>query len=467
MNGMAQRVLAIDSPDQLVFGSCPRPLTLRSGLQIGAGPVHPELNFTLPPMVITADTMGAVTEQYRQMISTACTRAVELSVPGLVVEFEMLPDMTLKPEWGIGLVELLRTELDHFAQKGLVSGLRVTPNDIREFSRPPMMRGGAHWEGMLRSFEGSCQAGADMLAIESTGGKELHDSALLNADLPAIVFSLGVLGCRDMDFLWSAIVDVCGRHDVVPSGDSACGFANTAMVLAESRHIPRVLAALIRALTVPRALVAFERGAVGPSKDCAYEGPFLKAITGCPISLEGAEAACAHLSPIGNIAKATADLWSNESVANVPLLGAMAPTVSLEQLVYATRLMNAATARADDTALRLRDLFVESDMGLDPQAFILRPDVVVELSREMMAEKTPYLRTRRIGIAALAALRRGRDAGDFMLSRAEIRWLDRLSQAMDAIPEDEDELVAAVAPTVDPEKVRLDQYGFASATTGA
>ena len=394
------------------------------------------------------------------MITGVCERAVELSTPGLVVEFEMLPDMTLNPEWGIGLVELLRSELDRYADKGLVSGLRVTPNDIREFSRPPVMRGGQHWEDMLRSFEGSARAGADMLAVESTGGKELHDGALLSADLPGIVFSLGVLGCRDMDFLWTAIVDVCQRHDVIPSGDSACGFANTAMVLADQRHIPRVLAALIRTLTVPRALIAFERGAVGPSKDCAYEGPFLKAITGYPISLEGAEAACAHLSPIGNVAKATPDLWSNESVANVKLLAGMAPTISLEQLVYATRVMNVATARNDGSALTLRDLYVESDAGLDPQAYILRPDVVVELSREVVAESSPYLRTRRIGLATLAALRRGRDKGEFTLSRPETRWLDRLSFAMDEIPEDEDELVAAVAPTVDPAKVRLDQYGI-------
>ncbi len=72
-------------------------------------------------------------------------------------------------------------------------------------------------------------------------------------------------------------------------------------------------------MTVPRSLVAFEEGAVGPNKDCAYEGVYIKAIT-APNRSEGAEAACAHLSPIGNIAKAFPDLWSNESVQNVKLL---------------------------------------------------------------------------------------------------------------------------------------------------
>lgn len=455
--------LTIDDPDDLVFGSCPRPITLRSGLEIGAGLVHPEVNFTLPAMVIDDDTMDDVAAQYRAMVTGVCDRALELAVPGLVVEFEMLPDMTLNPAWGVRVVEVLRTELDRYAERGLVSGLRVTPNDIREFTRPPVLREGRLLADMLRSFEASADAGADLLAVESTGGKEVHDRALLDGDVPGIVFSLGVLACRDMDFLWTEIVDICSRTGALPSGDSACGFANTAMVLADQRHIPRVLAALVRALTIPRALVAFERGAVGPSKDCAYEGPFLKAITGCPVSLEGSEAAVAHLSPLGNIARATADLWSNESVAGTKLLGGMAPTVSLEQLAYATRLMNTATTRHDGSARILRDLYVESDAGTDPQAYLLRPDVVVELAREVVAERAPYARTRRVGVAALAVLRRGVSAGDFTLSRPEARWLERLSRAMDELPDDEAELIAAVAPTLDPTKVRLDQYGQADA----
>ena len=46
---------------------------------------------------------------------------------------------------------------------------------------------------MIESFERCASAGADMLAIESTGGKELHDDALIAADLPAAVLALGVL----------------------------------------------------------------------------------------------------------------------------------------------------------------------------------------------------------------------------------------------------------------------------------
>lgn len=447
--------LAVPDADGLVFGRAPHPVRLRSGLEIGAGAVHPEVNFTLPPMVVTADSMDDVAAQYREMIGGVLARAGELGVDGLVVELEMLPELTRTPEWGVRLVELLRAELD---VAPMPTGLRVTPNDVREFARPPVLREGALLDAMLASLAGSARAGADLLAVESTGGKELHDGALLAADLPGIVLALGVLAPRDMAFLWDAVVGACEGTAALPSGDSACGFANTAMVLAEQRHIPRVLAALVRALTVPRSLVAFERGAVGPSKDCAYEGPFLKAITGCPVSLEGAEAACAHLSPLGNIARATADLWSNESVANVKLLGGMAPTVSTEQLAYACRLLNTATAA--DRALALRDLCVASDAGRDPQAYLLRPDVVVALAQEVVAEQDAYRRTVRVGRAALAVLRRATADGELTLARPEVRWLDRLSRGMDGLPEDEEALLADVAPRLDPTVVLLDQYGL-------
>ena len=84
------------------------------------------------------------------------------------------------------------------------------------------------------------------------------------------------------------------------------------MQLAGQKMLPEVLAAVVRAMSAARAIVAFEQGAVGPSKDCAYEGPIMKAIAGVPIAMEGKSAACAHFSPVGNIASAMCDLWSNE-----------------------------------------------------------------------------------------------------------------------------------------------------------
>ncbi len=449
--------LAIADLDQFVFGRCPHALSVGHGLVIGAGTVHPELNFTLPPMSISAATMPEVRSQYAEMIEDACSRAVALQLPGLVVEFELLPELTSEPQRGAEVTTILRETLDRYHDRhGLLSALRVTPNDLREFVRPPLMRSGEKWEQMVESFERCAAAGADMLAIESTGGKELHDGALIAADLPAAVLALGVLAPRDMAFLWDRIVQIAADYGAVASGDTACGFANTAMVLAEMHHIPRVWAAVIRVMTVARSLVAFERGAVGPSKDCAYEGPYIKAITGYPIAMEGAEAACAHSSPVGNIARAMADLWSNESVANVKLLGGMAPTVSLEQLAYATRLMNAATGTGRE--LELRDLFVASDARLDPQAYILAPEVVLALAAKIIAEPTPYLRVRRAAVATLESLRGALQAGRFELPKREVSWLQRLSNAAEQLPEDEHALIEQTLAGVDASKVRLDQY---------
>ena len=453
--------LAIQNLDEFIYGTCPHPVELKNGLVIGGGPVYPELNFTLPEMGISAESMPEVRRQYTEMISMATTRAVELHAPGLVVEFELLPDMTLVPEWGAEITKILREVLDKVQLKhGLKVALRVTPNDIREFSRPPLLRQGRYVEDMFRTFELCAQAGADFLAVESTGGKEVHDDAILNGDLPRSVFALGILGSRDMVTLWQRIVSISDQYGVIPSGDSACGFANTAMVLAEQHFIPRVWAAVIRVMSVARSLVAFEQGALGPNKDCAYEGPYIKAITGCPISLEGSEAACAHLSPIGNIAKAVADLWSNESINNVKLLGGMAPTVSLEQLVYATRLMNTASSHGPQAARSLRDWWVESDAALDPQAYVLRPDVVLELAGQMIAEPSAYLRTRRAALGTLSKLREASASGQIPMSKQEQRWLDNLSRQADNLPEDEAAFIASQIPTLSPEKVRLEEYGI-------
>jgi methanol--5-hydroxybenzimidazolylcobamide Co-methyltransferase len=451
--------LAINDLDQFVFGQAPQPLTTRSGLVIGGGTVYPELNFTLPPMEIMAETMPEAKALYAEMIEGACARAVELHAPGLVVEFELLPPMTLNPEWGAEITAILRNTLDKYAKSdGLKSALRVTPNDIREHERPPIQRGGHLWDKMVRSFELNSQAGADLLSIESTGGKEVHDEAIVNADLPAATFALGVLGSRDMAYLWDMIVDVGTRNGAIPAGDSACGFGNTAMVLAEKRFIPRVWAATIRVMTVARALVAHERGAVGPGKDCAYENAYLKAITGYPMSGEGAEAACAHLSPVGNVARVTTDLWSNESVQHVKLLGGMTPTISVEQLIYAARLMNTASKHGPSQALTLRDWFAETDTPYDPQAYVLRPDVVLKLASEIVAEPTAYKRTRRAAQATLETLRKAYASKEFTLYGREAAWLNSLSAQADDLPEDEEQLIEQMLPQIDHSKVRLDQY---------
>ncbi|MGO9420309.1 methyltransferase MtaB domain-containing protein [Roseiarcus sp.] len=438
--------LAIGNADDLVFGVAPHPVRCGLGLEIGSGKVYPEVNFTLPTMELTEATWTQVRAHYEEIGRQVVARAVRLKSPGLVLEFEHLPPMTERPEWGAELTQILKARLMEAQEKsGLPSALRVTPTDIREKGKPPRLRRGEPCETLLRAFEVSAEAGADILSIESVGGKAVHDKALVVADIPAIAFALGVLAPRDMAWLWARIREVCERRPgVVPGGDSACGFANTAMHLAGQKMLPEVLAAVVRAMSAARALVAFEQGALGPSKDCAYEGPVMKAIAGVPIAMEGKSAACAHFSPVGNIASAMCDLWSNESVQNVRLLSGNAPEVFAELLEYDCRLMNAASASGQAKALR--DLMTLSDEWLSPQAAVLSPAATIEIASAIVSKTDPYDRTVAAGRAAVDLLDRGAREGRLALARKERQWLDRIGEALEALPADWRDLQAQLEP---------------------
>jgi methanol---5-hydroxybenzimidazolylcobamide Co-methyltransferase len=442
--------LAISDPTELRFGVAPKPLTTRRGLVLGGGQVYPELNFTLPTMLVNADTMPEVREHYRQIISGALQRAIELEVHGLVVEFETLPPMTENPAWAIELTRILldAMEVAH-ANHGLRSVLRITPNDTREMERPPRMRSGALYEAMLATFDGCAAAGAELLSIESVGGKEVHDDALMMCDLRGVLFGLCVLGVRDMRFLWTELARIARRHGVHAAGDTACGFANTAMVLAEQKMIPRVFAAVVRAVSAVRTLVGYECGAVGPGKDCGYENPILKAITGFPMAMEGKTAACAHLSPLGNIAAATCDTWSNESVQNIKLLGGMAPTCYLEQLIYDCRLMNEALADGREAALLYRKWMIASDVFRDPQAYVLSPDSAVTIAQAIVAAPDHFQAGQAAARAALRLIRQGYRDGSLKLVSREVPWLDRIEKMLDTVPADETTFVAQMLGEVD------------------
>lgn len=453
--------LAYDSANELVYGSALYPVRTKSGLEIGGGMIYPEVNFTLPAMTVTPDDscVRDILSIYQEIINGVLKKAVELHAPGLVIEFETLPQMTEFPEIGIQIHKLLReTMWEYEAKHGLKSALRMTPNDLREVNRPMILRSGEIWEKMLHLFRQTALDGADFLAIESTGGKEVNDEAIMNADIRTSIFALGCLAPRDMAWLWQNISQIAEETGAIPAGDSACGFGNTSMILAEQGFIPKVYATLMRVATIPRALAAIENGAVGPSKDCAYEGIFLKAITGTPIALEGKSAACAHFSPIGNISAYSADLWSNESVQQVKLLSGFAPVVSTEQLIYDCRLMNTAAAKGH--RLLMRDLLVDSDAYLDPQAYILKPDVVFEISQEIVKTQNPFERTLNSVNKALEILRRAVGAKELVLDEREAHWLDLLSSQVEEIPEDEEEFIDEMRDEINPANCKLDEYGL-------
>lgn len=451
--------LAHPHADDLIFGRAAYPLVTRHGLVLGGRTVYPELNFTLPDLAVEEANLPLILAQYEEMISGALHRAIDLQVPGLVVEFETLPPMTEHPDWAMQIIDVLLEHMEsaHF-RHGLKTALRVTPNDNREFLRPPLLRHGCHWDRMLELFERAAAAGVEFLSIESMGGKEIHDDALQFGNLQQVLFAQCVLGVRDMQFIWSHIVPIAEKHNVHAAGDTACAFGNTAMVLAEQGMISRVFAAVVRAVSAVRSLVAYECGAVGPGKDCGYENIILKAITGYPMAGEGKTASCAHLSPVGNVAAAACDTWSNESVQNVRLLGGMAPTCMLESLVYDCRLMNEALDDGDASARQLRDWLVRGDAKLDPQALVLTPDSAVRLARRLVAEPSHYLAGRAVAEEALSILRHASDAGELPLAERELPWLEMMEEEVAGLPDDELEFIDRIMPTLNASKFLPAEY---------
>ena len=133
--------------DDFVYGSSIYPVVLKNGLSIGGGKIIPELNFTLPTMLINDDTMPKVIDQYKEIISDALKRAVELEVSDVIAEIELLPQATYNPDWGIEITKVVRDIMwDYEKKHDIKSGLRLTPVDIREDIKSPHMWHGEYWD---------------------------------------------------------------------------------------------------------------------------------------------------------------------------------------------------------------------------------------------------------------------------------------------------------------------------------
>jgi methanol--5-hydroxybenzimidazolylcobamide Co-methyltransferase len=448
---------AYNAPEEMIFGRAMHPVRCGFDLVIGAGKTLPEINFTLPPMPVARGNLSEILKQYQEMVTGILSRLVILDVPGAVIEFEHTPQMTDDVEIGARITEQAKNlMLEYYNKHGLKSALRVTICDIRDKDRPPRMRSGDPTRQVLEAFRMNAQKGADLLSIESTGGKEISDRALMEADVPGLLLALGILAPRDMHFIWKEICRIAKDENVIPAGDTACAFANTAMVLADRKYIPNVLAVVIRAMSSVRSLVAYEEGAIGPSKDCAYEGPVIKAITGYPISMEGKSSACAHFSHVGNIASAVCDLWSNESVQNVKLLSGYAPEAFTEILAYDCRLMNEALANGDEHILK--KLMTDSDEFKSVHALIISPNSSYHIAKAILEEESDFQRTRRAGLVACELLREAVTGEKLRLPERENQYLDRIEADLNRYS-DEDMVLSHALPSY-PDVALLSEYGL-------
>ena len=220
------------------------------------------------------------------------------------------------------------------------------------------------------------------------GGKEIFDHAIIRNDIGGILFGIGVLGAIDMEWMWDQIVEICKKNNCIAGGDTNCSEANTAMFMAggmTSKDVPHVIAALARAIAASRTLVAYECGATGPTKDCAYEDPIIKAMTGVPIPPRAKPAPVPIRIWPATLIMAVCDLWSNEAVEYHDMFGATTTSVFAEILGYDCAMLNTAIELGYQE--QMKEILVNSDMYRDSHSLILAPDNAWEIGNAIVKNR--------------------------------------------------------------------------------
>lgn len=431
--------MAYGNWDDMIFGTTKNPVSIGFGpVELGGKEVYPQI---VPhPRPRSAESKDKILREYQRMTEDALERCVALGFPGIVIEFEHIYQMTSQPEWAAAIFRQAKDQMQEYYDKyGLESALVSTVADLR---KPDMvnMRSSQELTWMLETFASTAENGADVLSIETMGGKEVFDWAVQRQDIKGVIFGIGVLSSRDMEWLWPQIVDTAKKNNITAGGDTDCARGNTAMFLAggyTATDLPHTFAALTRGCSAARSLVAYEQGATGPTKDCAYEDPIIKAITGVPITMEGVASACAHSEMQSNVVSAVVDLWSNEAVEYHDMFGGSTVEVFTEILGYNTAQMNASIAMGQEKVLR--DINVASDKYRDVHGFVLSPDNAYEIGKAIVDNNESYYARARAAVLKVGELISADSKME--LSEFERDALDKARREVEALPDSEDDFV--------------------------
>jgi len=438
--------MAYSDPDDMIFGDAPNPLkNYGLGLELGAGYVVPEINYGPRPGT-EASKMKMVNE-YRHISKDVLERAVTIGLPTIELETEHVFQMTDDPSWGEAITKKQFELNKKFNEEyGIALGLRQTPGDLRRAELGPAgLRDDAEHNyppKMVETVEVCAKAGASNISCETVGGKEVLDYAVARQDLKGILFGIGVLGSIDMEWIWSQIVDGVNKSgtNCVPGGETNCSGANTCMFVAGGlldNNLPHVYAIIARAIAAGRTMVCYEVGGVGPGKDCGYEGPIIKSMTGVPHAQEGKDATCAHADVMGNLIAQSCDLWSNESVEYHSEFGGSTVQVWAQALGYEVALMN--VAKQTGKAKVLRDLYVGCDMFRDPQGYVLAYPNAFKVGQAITANgNDEYLRAKAGGEMAAKIVDEANKSGELKLTKFERVALDKALAEFPTFPDSYD-----------------------------
>jgi methanol--5-hydroxybenzimidazolylcobamide Co-methyltransferase len=370
------------------------------------------------------------------------TRAVTLGFPDVQLETEWVSQMG-KKKFSIGVVEGQKEITEKFHKEyGLNCAVRQTLPDQREAEeglRPGAKGKHLYPEALFECAEVACENGADVLACETMGGKELADYAITSQDITAFLYGVGYLGAIDMEFVWSEFVSIAKKNKTIAGGDTNCSGANVSMFMAGGmldQDVQKTFSAVTRAMSAARTMVAMECGASGPDKDCGYEGPIIKTITGRPSAQEGKNCQCAHADLQGNLMAQICDLWSNESVEYHPEFGGSSIQCWLGSLGYEVALMNCAIATGQEKTLR--DLYMLTDRTRGPEGYMLAYDNAFKVGEAIAKEgKNIYLRAKAAGLTAAKVIKSGYDSKELGLTTKQHDVLNLIIKELEALPDDE------------------------------
>jgi methanol--5-hydroxybenzimidazolylcobamide Co-methyltransferase len=432
--------MAYASADDMIFGNAKVPVKAGLGLEIGAGYTTPEVNYA--PRPEAGETKEKLVKEYERITRDIMARMVQVGFPAVVLETEHVQQMTNNPTWGGEVAAAQKAIMeDYHDEYGIKCALRHTPGDVRE-DRDYMQLRGDKYAVVLESFEQCAENGADLLSIETMGGKEIFDYAILRNDIPGMLFAIGYLGTLDMDMIWQDITSIAKKNNVVSAGDTDCSEANTAMFIAGGlldKNLAHTLAIIARAISAPRSLAAYEAGAVGPGKDCGYENTIVKSISGAPMAQEGKTSTCAHSDVMGNLVMQCCDLWSNESVEYHGEFGGTTVQCWSESLAYDCTLMNVALQTGQEKILR--DLMVLSDKYRDPQGYILAYDNAFKIGEAIVKDSNDiYLRAKNAAVECVNLLTNANPK--LQMTRFEKNALRDAKEALSGLTDDSDQFVS-------------------------
>jgi len=433
------------SADDMVFGRALHPVSYGFGLKLGAGKVVPEINYA--PRPGTEKDPEKLRKEYVDYITKdILDRAVTVGFPDVQLETEWVSQMNqVKLSAPVVAGQKAMCEKYH-EEYGLNCGVRQTIPDQREADhglRPGVDKLHAYPEKLFECAEIACENGADNLSCETVGGKEFADYAVTNGNIVAFLFGVGYLGTIDMTYVWQEFAAIAKKHKCIAGGDTNCSGANVAMFMAggmQDNDVQRTFSAVTRCISAARTLAAWESGAIGPDKDCGYEGPIVKSIAGKPTAQEGKNCQCAHCDLQGNLIAQCCDLWSNESVEYHPEFGGTSVQCWFGSIGYEAALMNTALQMKQEKTLR--DLYMFADRTRGPEAYVLAYDHAFEVGKAIAAEgEHLYNRSLAAGLTGAKIVLKGYETKELALTNKQLDTLKDIIKKFEALPTEEHKFV--------------------------